>query len=248
MLDKKQNLIGRGARGYEILDAQKQVIGHLKLDGSVVNIKNVEIGKLQPDGRVMDAGGRVIAVAEKLQYYQKPVEPETENGTEPAVESKGEETENKTSAEDAREQNKTDKTAESGDAQSGISTEEENIPELTEEEIKRQEFLKKERIRSRERYQKLKSGERSVGVPVTLTCKCCGQEFASKRTNTLFCGPNCRSKFYRQEAAESRSRACTCENCGKEFITTRSDVKYCSDDCRYAAQIKRQGARKKAVR
>lgn len=79
-------------------------------------------------------GGRVIAVAEKLQYYQKPVEPETENGTEPAVESKGEETEKKTSAEDAREQNKTDKTAESGDAQSGISTEEENIPELTEEE------------------------------------------------------------------------------------------------------------------
>ena len=121
-------------------------------------------------------------------------------------------------------------------------------PELTEEEIKRQEFLKKERIRSRERYQKLKSGERTVGVPVTLTCKCCGQEFASKRTNTLFCGPNCRAKFYRQEAAESRSRACTCENCGKEFITTRSDVKYCSDDCRYAAQIKRQGARKKALR
>ena len=64
----------------------------------------------------------------------------------------------------------------------------------------------------------------------------------------LFCGPNCRAKFYRQEAAESRSRACTCENCGKEFITTRSDVKYCSDDCRYAAQIKRQGARKKALR
>ena len=116
------------------------------------------------------------------------------------------------------------------------------------EEIKRQEFLKKERIRSRERYQKLKSGERTVGVPVTLTCKCCGQEFASKRTNTLFCGPNCRSKFYRQEAAESRSRACTCENCGRVFTTTRADVKYCGDDCRYQAQIKRQGARKKALR
>ena len=121
-------------------------------------------------------------------------------------------------------------------------------PELTEEEIKRQEFLKKERIRSRERYQKLKSGERTVGVPVTLTCKCCGQEFTSKRTNTLFCGPNCRAKFYRQEAAESCSRACTCENCGKAFTATRSDVKYCSDDCRYAAQIKRQSAQKKALR
>ena len=121
-------------------------------------------------------------------------------------------------------------------------------PELTEEEIKRQEQLKRHRIKSRERYQKIKAGEHAVGQPFTLTCKCCGQEFASKRTNTLFCGPNCRAKFYRQEAAESRSRACTCENCGKEFITTRSDVKYCSDDCRYAAQIKRQGARKKALR
>ena len=39
-----------------------------------------------------------------------------------------------------------------------------HISELSEEEIKRQEFLKKERIRSRERYQKLKSGERTVGA------------------------------------------------------------------------------------
>ena len=121
-------------------------------------------------------------------------------------------------------------------------------PELTEEEIKRQEQLKRHRIKSRERYQKIKAGEHAVGQPFMLTCKCCGQEFASKRTNTLFCGPNCRAKFYRQEAAESRSRACTCENCGKVFTTTRSDVKYCSDDCRYQAQIKRQGARKKALR
>ena len=121
-------------------------------------------------------------------------------------------------------------------------------PELTEEEIKRQEQLKRHRIKSRERYQKIKAGEHAVGQPFMLTCKCCGQEFASKRTNTLFCGPNCRAKFYRQEAAESRSRACTCENCGKVFPTTRSSVKYCSDDCRYAAQIKRQGARKKALR
>lgn len=121
-------------------------------------------------------------------------------------------------------------------------------PELTEEEIKRQEFLKKERIRSRERYQKLKSGERAVGVPVTLTCKCCGQEFESKRTNALFCGPNCRAKFYRQEAAESRSRACTCENCGKVFTTTRSDVKYCSDDCRYEGHLKGQRMRNAARR
>ena len=52
-------------------------------------------------------------------------------------------------------------------------------PELTEEEAKRQEFLKKERARSRERYQKLKSGERKVGVPIIQTCKCSGVSVAS---------------------------------------------------------------------
>lgn len=122
------------------------------------------------------------------------------------------------------------------------------VTELTEEEIKRQEFLKKERIRSRERYQKLKTGERTVGVPITLTCKCCGKTFEARSTAKQFCNANCRAKFYRQKAAENRSRECTCENCGKVFPTTRSSVKYCSDDCRYAAQIKRQGARKKALR
>lgn len=121
-------------------------------------------------------------------------------------------------------------------------------PELTEEEIKRQEFLKKERARSRERYQKLKSGERKVGVPIIQTCKCCGNTFEARSTAKLFCNPNCRAKFYRQEAAKERSREVVCENCGKTFTTTRSDVKFCCDDCRYAAQIKRQGARKKALR
>ena len=121
-------------------------------------------------------------------------------------------------------------------------------PELTEEEIKRQEFLKKERARSRERYQKLKSGERTVGVPITQTCQCCGKTFEARSTAKLFCDVNCRAKYYRQEAAKERSRELTCEHCGKVFTTTRNSVKYCSDDCRYAAQIKRQGERKKALR
>jgi len=121
-------------------------------------------------------------------------------------------------------------------------------PELTEEEIQRQEFLKKERSRSRERYQKLKSGERTVGVPITQTCKCCGKTFEARSTAKLFCDVNCRAKYYRQEAAKERIRELTCEHCGKEFTTTRNSVKYCSDDCRYAAQIKRQGERKKDLR
>ena len=119
-------------------------------------------------------------------------------------------------------------------------------PELTEEEIKRQEQLKRHRIKSRERYQKIKAGEHAVGQPFKLICKCCGKEFDSKRSNTLFCSPNCRAKFYRQEAAESRSRECVCENCGKTFTTTRSNVKFCSGDCQYEHQRKKQNERRAA--
>jgi len=119
-------------------------------------------------------------------------------------------------------------------------------PELTEEEIKRQEFLKKERARSRERYQKLKSGERTVGVPVTQTCKCCGKTFETRTTAKLFCDANCRARYYRQEAAKERSRECVCENCGKTFTTTRSNVKFCSGDCQYEHQRKKQNERRAA--
>ena len=121
-------------------------------------------------------------------------------------------------------------------------------PKLTAEEAKRQEQLRRHRIKSRERYQKIKAGEHAVGQPFKLTCKCCGEEFESKRSNTLFCGPNCRAKYYRQEAAESRSRECICENCGTTFTATRIDVKYCSDDCKKEANRKRQKERNAAKR
>ena len=121
-------------------------------------------------------------------------------------------------------------------------------PELTAEEAKRQEQLRRHRIKSRERYQKIKAGEHAVGQPFKLTCKCCGEEFESKRSNTLFCNPNCRAKFYRQEAAESRSRECVCENCGTTFTATRIDVKYCCDDCKKEANRKRQKERNAAKR
>lgn len=121
-------------------------------------------------------------------------------------------------------------------------------PELTPEELKRQEFLKKERKRSRERYRKLRSGERTVGVPIELTCKCCGETFEAKRSNTLFCSPKCRTKYYRQEAAKKRSREISCENCGETFTATRSDAKYCCDECRYEGHLKGQRIRNEARR
>ena len=121
-------------------------------------------------------------------------------------------------------------------------------PELTPEELAEQERLRKERIRSRERYQKIKSGETVPGRPFTLSCKCCGKAFESKRSNTMFCDVNCRSKFYRQEAAANRSRECVCETCGTAFTTSRIDVKYCGDACREEANRKMQKERNAAKR
>jgi hypothetical protein len=121
-------------------------------------------------------------------------------------------------------------------------------PDLTPEEEKRQEQLRRHRIKSRERYQQIKAGEHVVGQPFTLTCKCCGKPFEARNSSAMFCGPNCRAKYYRQKDAEQRSRECTCENCGKVFSTIRSNVKYCCEECRYEAQIKRQTAKKAAKR
>lgn len=111
-------------------------------------------------------------------------------------------------------------------------------PELTPEEEKRQASLHRHRVKSRERYQMMKAGEHAVGQPFKLICKCCGEEFESGHSNTLFCSPRCRAKFYRQEAAESRKRECVCENCGKAFTTTRNDVKYCCVACQRKAHSK----------
>ena len=121
-------------------------------------------------------------------------------------------------------------------------------PELTAEEEKRQEQLRRHCIKSRERYQKIKAGEHAVGQPFKLTCKCCGKEFESRSSAAMYCSPNCRAKFYRQEAAEKRSREIACENCGKTFTTTRNDVKYCCDHCRYEGQLKGQRIRNAANR
>lgn len=116
-------------------------------------------------------------------------------------------------------------------------------PEMTAEEIKQEEQLRRHRIKSRERYQKIKSGEHAVGQPFKLTCKCCGKEFESKSSTAMFCGVNCRAKFYRQKAAEKRSREAICENCGSTFTTQRNDVKYCCEECRTEANRQKQKQR-----
>ena len=117
-------------------------------------------------------------------------------------------------------------------------------PEMTPEALKRQEQLRRHRIKSRERYLMLKSGEHAVGEPFKLTCKCCGKEFESRRSNSLYCSLTCRNKTYRKQAREKRSRELVCENCGKPFITTRSDKRYCCEACRVEAGHTRRDERR----
>lgn len=118
------------------------------------------------------------------------------------------------------------------------------VPELTPEEEKRQEYLRKRRIQSRERYQALKEGTHKVGEPFQIVCKCCGKTFESKMSNAMFCNQNCRAKYYRQEAAKKRKRECICENCGTVFPTDRNSVKYCCESCMKEAAYKRQKERR----
>ena len=108
-------------------------------------------------------------------------------------------------------------------------------PELTPEELKRQETLRRHRIKNRERYKQLKEGTRVKGQLFEITCRCCGETFETTRSYALFCNPKCRSKFYLRQAAEERRRDCVCEICGTAFSTTRADVKYCGLPCREEA-------------
>ena len=123
-----------------------------------------------------------------------------------------------------------------------------HAPELTPEEEKRQAQLKRHRIRSRERYRQIQDGLIVPGEPFRKLCVCCGKEFEAKRSNAMYCSPSCQQKYYRQRAAEKRSRECVCGYCGKTFTTARWNAKYCREECGYKAQIKRQGEKKAANR
>lgn len=71
---------------------------------------------------------------------------------------------------------------------------------LTPEEEKRQEYLRRRRIQSRQRYKALKDGTRKVGEPFQIVCRYCGKTFESKMSNAMFCNQNCRAGYYRQQA------------------------------------------------
>ncbi|MBR2274253.1 MAG: TrbI/VirB10 family protein [Alphaproteobacteria bacterium] len=86
VLDKKQNLIARGSRDYEIRDNNQTVIGTLGLDGVVTNSKNIEVGKLAENGNIIDSNGQVIAQANAYQYYHRFLKANQEPEENPIIE------------------------------------------------------------------------------------------------------------------------------------------------------------------
>lgn len=77
------------------------------------------------------------------------------------------------------------------------------VPELTIEEIAEQERLKKERVRSRERYQRMKAGLVRK-KPAEMVCQGCGTVFVPKTATAMFCCAACRQRTRRREAREAK--------------------------------------------
>ena len=127
--------------------------------------------------------------------------------------------------------------------------------ELTPEELAEIEAQRKKRAAQRRKYARKKERDRQIqegliipGEPYKLTCKCCGKAFESKDPHAMYCNQNCRGKFYRKEAAESRKRECVCPVCGKSFVTIQYNAIYCCKECSYQGQRERQRKKKAAKR
>ena len=142
--------------------------------------------------------------------------------------------------------------------------------ELTPEEIAEAARLKKERQRSRKRYQSIKSGAIVPGQKKHYECKMCGKACESHVRSAIFCSANCRQKFYRKEAREERERIkqekaeqkalekavkkekavrqYACECCGKICTTTAKNARFCGANCQHKAYYHRMKAEQAAKR
>lgn len=71
LLDKEQNVIGRGNRDYNIREKTQLVIGKLLFNGDVEDNAGNIIGKLAKAGEIKNKNDETIAQASPLQYYSK---------------------------------------------------------------------------------------------------------------------------------------------------------------------------------
>ncbi|MCD8293981.1 MAG: DUF4368 domain-containing protein, partial [Clostridia bacterium] len=121
-------------------------------------------------------------------------------------------------------------------------------PEPTPEEIVEQERLKKERARSRERYQRDKRGEVVHGTSFDKICQFCGKPFTAGNYHAKYCCPSCRQKDYRRQKERKPAPEKTCPVCGRSFTPSRPYMLYCSESCRHEANNRRAAEIRKGAR
>ncbi len=73
LVNKKYEVIGRGARDYFIRNRSNEVVGELLLGGDVINNNSEAFGKISGSGEIRDNNGKLLAKAHYLQYYNQKV-------------------------------------------------------------------------------------------------------------------------------------------------------------------------------
>ena len=68
---KDGQLVARGMRDYNLRDQQKNVIGYIQLDNSVINYKGDKSGAIDNDGNLYSEDKKLVAQANPLQFYRK---------------------------------------------------------------------------------------------------------------------------------------------------------------------------------
>lgn len=71
LINKTEEVIGRGNRDYHIRDKSHLIIGELFLNGEVMDKAGNLVGILNKTGEVLDKNSEILATASPLQYYSK---------------------------------------------------------------------------------------------------------------------------------------------------------------------------------
>ena len=69
LINKENQLVGRGNRDFMIRDNSYNVLGELTLSGNLVNFDGETLGILNAKGEINNSAGRFVAKAHPLQYY-----------------------------------------------------------------------------------------------------------------------------------------------------------------------------------
>src|SRR5262249_32283830 len=74
--------------------------------------------------------------------------------------------------------------------------------------------------------------KRKLGAKVKI-CPSCEKQFATTRSQQVYCSTPCKSKAERENTTRERK----CLRCGSSFLTNHPTRKFCSKKCRYSTGV-----------